>query len=59
MAHEAPVHSLSEGMLAVRHEEVRAGDGELELVVDTDANVLPVYDSTDIHCRAAADWILG
>ena len=32
---------------------------ELELVVDTDANVLPVYDSTDIHCRAAADWILG
>ena len=32
---------------------------ELELVVDTDANVLPVYDSTDIHCRASADWILG
>lgn len=32
---------------------------ELELAVDTDANVLPVYDSTDIHCRAAADWILG
>ena len=32
---------------------------ELELVVDTNANVLPVYDSTDIHCRAAADWILG
>ena len=31
---------------------------ELELVVDTDANVLPVFDSTDIHCRAAADWLL-
>ena len=31
---------------------------ELELVVDTDANVLPVFDSTDIHCRAIADWIL-
>ncbi|NNC53634.1 MAG: amino acid racemase [Erythrobacter sp.] len=31
---------------------------ELELVVDTDANVLPVFDSTDIHCRAAADWML-
>ena len=31
---------------------------ELELVVDTDANVLPVFDSTDIHCQAAADWIL-
>lgn len=32
---------------------------ELELVVDTDANVLPVFDSTDIHCRAAAEWILS
>ena len=32
---------------------------ELELVVDTNANILPVFDSTDIHCRAAADWILG
>ena len=32
---------------------------ELELVVDTDANVLPVFDSTDIHCRTAADWILA
>ena len=32
---------------------------ELELVVDTDANVLPVFDSTDIHCSAATDWILA
>ena len=32
---------------------------ELGLVVDTDANVLPVFDTTDSHCRAAADWILG
>ena len=32
---------------------------ELELVVDTDANVLPVFDSTAIHCRAAAEWIMG
>lgn len=32
---------------------------ELELVVDTDANVLPVFNSTDQHCRAAADWILS
>lgn len=31
---------------------------ELELVVSITANVLPVFDSTDIHCRAAADWIL-
>lgn len=32
---------------------------ELALVVDTDANVLPVYDTTEIHCQAAADWILA
>ena len=32
---------------------------ELELVVDTRANVLPVFDSTDIHCRAAAEWIIN
>ncbi|NVD45671.1 aspartate/glutamate racemase family protein [Qipengyuania atrilutea] len=31
---------------------------EMEAIVDTDANVLPIYDSTDIHCQAAADWIL-
>lgn len=32
---------------------------ELDLVVDVDANVLPIFDSTRIHCAAAADWILG
>ncbi len=31
---------------------------ELDLVVDIDANVLPVFNSTRIHCEAAADWIL-
>lgn len=31
---------------------------ELNLVVDIDANVLPVFDSTRIHCDAAADWVL-
>ena len=31
---------------------------ELNLIVDADANVLPVFDSTRIHCEAAADWIL-
>ncbi len=31
---------------------------ELDLVVDIDANVLPIFDSTRIHCEAAADWIL-
>lgn len=32
---------------------------ELDLVVDVDANILPIFDSTRIHCDAAADWILG
>ena len=32
---------------------------ELALIVDVDANVLPVFDSTRIHCAAAADWVLG
>lgn len=31
---------------------------ELELVVDVDANVLPIYDSTRIHAKRAAEWIL-
>jgi aspartate racemase len=31
---------------------------ELELVVDVDANVLPIYDSTKIHAEKAAEWIL-
>jgi aspartate racemase len=32
---------------------------ELEMVVDVDANVLPIYDSTHIHAQKAAEWILG
>lgn len=31
---------------------------ELDLVVDVNANILPVYDSARIHCDAAVDWIL-
>ena len=32
---------------------------ELELIVDVDANVLPIYDSARIHCEAATDWLLA
>ena len=35
------------------------GCTELEMVVDVDANVLPIYDCTRIHAEAAAEWILG
>jgi aspartate racemase len=32
---------------------------ELVFAVDVRANVLPVYDSTAIHARAAVDWMLA
>lgn len=31
---------------------------ELSMVVDVNANVLPVFDSTRAHCRAGVDWLL-
>jgi aspartate racemase len=35
------------------------GCTELVMLVDTKANVLPVYDSTELHARAGVDWIMG
>lgn len=35
------------------------GCTELEMIVDVDANVLPIYDCTRIHADAAVDWIMG
>ena len=35
------------------------GCTELEMVVDVDANVLPIYDGARLHAEAGADWILG
>lgn len=35
------------------------GCTELVLAVDVRANVLPVYDTTVIHARAAVDWMLA
>ncbi len=32
---------------------------ELVLAVDVRANVLPVYDTTALHARAAVDWMLA
>jgi aspartate racemase len=32
---------------------------ELELVVDVDANVLPIFESSRLHCKAAVDWMFG
>ena len=35
------------------------GCTELCMIVDTKANVLPIYDSTEIHADAGVDWILS
>ena len=31
---------------------------ELDMVIDVDANVLPIFDSARIHSEAVVDWIL-
>ena len=40
-------------------EAVVLGCTELDMVVDVDANVLPIFDCTRIHAEAAVEWILG
>ena len=35
------------------------GCTELDLIVDVNANILPIYDSTTIHADAGVEWILG
>lgn len=40
-------------------EAIVLGCTELNMVVDTKANILPIYDGTVIHADAAVDWILG
>ena len=46
----------------ISKEDVQAvvlGCTELSMIVDTKANVLPIYDSTEIHADAGVDWIMG
>lgn len=46
----------------IAKEDVQAvvlGCTELEMIIDTKANVLPIYDGTEIHAQAAVDWIMG
>jgi aspartate racemase len=40
-------------------EAIVLGCTELEMIVDVDANVLPIFDCTRIHADAAVDWIVG
>jgi len=32
---------------------------ELDMVIDVDANVLPIFDSARIHSQAVVDWMMG
>lgn len=46
----------------IAKEEVQAvvlGCTELAMLVDTKANILPIYDSTEIHADAGVDWVLS
>ena len=42
-----------------RVQAVVLGCTELAMAVDVRANVLPIYDTTEIHARAAVDWMLA
>ncbi|HEX5183631.1 MAG TPA: amino acid racemase [Allosphingosinicella sp.] len=46
-------------MAQARQQAVVLGCTELVLLVDPGAAVLPVYDTTAIHARAAVEWITG
>jgi aspartate racemase len=35
------------------------GCTELGMIVDTKANILPIYDSAEIHADAGVDWIMA
>lgn len=39
-------------------DSVVLGCTELNMIVDTKANVLPIYDSAELHALAGVDWIL-
>lgn len=40
-------------------EAIVLGCTELAMIVDTKANILPIYDSAEIHCDAAVEWMLS
>lgn len=40
-------------------EAIVLGCTELEMIVDVDANILPIFDCTAIHAERAVEWVLG
>lgn len=65
MFHEATRDSerkLKTFITDIAKQEIEAivlGCTELDLIVNTKSNILPIYDSTTIHADAAVDWILS
>ena len=46
-------------MSQAHYQAVILGCTELVTLVDPNANVLPVYDTTALHSQAAVDWIMA
>jgi aspartate racemase len=46
-------------MAQARNQAVILGCTELVMLTDPGANVIPVYDTTALHARAAVEWILA
>lgn len=65
MFHEATRDSertLKTFITDIAKQEIEAivlGCTELDLIVHTKSNILPIYDSTEIHADAAVEWILS
>ena len=53
------LRSLITELAKLKVQAIVLGCTELAMAVDVRANVLPVYDTTAIHARAAVDWMLS
>ena len=61
-ANEASRRTMKTFITDIAKQDIRAivlACTELVMLVDPDANVLPIYDTTRIHVAAGVDWILG
>ncbi|MDT0575018.1 amino acid racemase [Croceicoccus sp. F390] len=56
---ERELKTIMASLTRVGAQAVVLGCTELELIVDVNANILPVFDGAHIHATAAAEWILG
>lgn len=56
---ERDLRTMFTGMEREGAEAVILANTELGMVVDVDANVLPIFDCTRIHAARAAQWIMG